>query len=611
MKVYDYNKISKTKRATLILKIDQLRLSKRSVRILKEELGYTWLYELLPLKKVNLLKIPSYGEKSWIELENIFSNLDIDVVASTENFTRKNVSQGAEKYRKRMARIIQGKLQAEIDSLPKENKSLQSELAYNISLISEPNDKLILFSRWGWNGLNPQTLEAIGANPSISKRVESLSRERVRQIVKKSKSELSKVALRKEVTTEVYDFVINQLPCTITTLQKRIKRHPSVNAHFSLNGILIAGELLLDRHDIKIDNNYRYAHEKDKAVNVKSLLKAITKETGVSGGCDLRSFLGFKRMDDGERRLVKEVLSADVNYLWLDKGENWISHRMVRNRLENTLHRIFSVVDELPFEKLVVQTKKNKRLKRYLPNDILRAYLSSLEFLDLRHNTVKSLYRMDYSFGGAEQIILQYLPSEKGLYNKDILMNHWIDQGYEEGTLEQILYGSSIVENLGNREFRLIGQNRVSSAKLNADQGEVHDDEVSFPEALDRSLDRMVNSVNSTVKASGKKKKVKKSKRKKLKMTKNELRKLLKEMIKEQEYVCKLTGLQLDVLRSEFETDYMPSLDRIDSDGHYSPENLQIVCWFANRWKRDDCNDRFLELISVLKSGVSVERYNN
>jgi hypothetical protein len=31
--------------------------------------------------------------------------------------------------------------------------------------------------------------------------------------------------------------------------------------------------------------------------------------------------------------------------------------------------------------------------------------------------------------------------------------------------------------------------------------------------------------------------------------------------------------------------DLSPSLDRIDSDGHYAPDNLQIVARFVNRWK--------------------------
>ncbi len=30
------------------------------------------------------------------------------------------------------------------------------------------------------------------------------------------------------------------------------------------------------------------------------------------------------------------------------------------------------------------------------------------------------------------------------------------------------------------------------------------------------------------------------------------------------------------------------SLDRIDSSGHYTPDNVQIVCRFINRWKGAD-----------------------
>lgn len=44
------------------------------------------------------------------------------------------------------------------------------------------------------------------------------------------------------------------------------------------------------------------------------------------------------------------------------------------------------------------------------------------------------------------------------------------------------------------------------------------------------------------------------------------------------------------------------SLDRIDSDGHYEPNNLQLVCNFANRWKGAKNNQGFLDLIAAIKA---------
>lgn len=56
---------------------------------------------------------------------------------------------------------------------------------------------------------------------------------------------------------------------------------------------------------------------------------------------------------------------------------------------------------------------------------------------------------------------------------------------------------------------------------------------------------------------------------------------------------CSLT----QVLLVEGDPDLCPSLDRINSDGHYEPGNIQIVARFANRWKSDTPDAQFRRLL--------------
>lgn len=62
---------------------------------------------------------------------------------------------------------------------------------------------------------------------------------------------------------------------------------------------------------------------------------------------------------------------------------------------------------------------------------------------------------------------------------------------------------------------------------------------------------------------------------------------------------CALSGLQLDLTGSDPELS--PSLDRIDSNKHYEPGNLQVVARFINRWKSDDEQGNFVRLLGLLK----------
>ena len=75
----------------------------------------------------------------------------------------------------------------------------------------------------------------------------------------------------------------------------------------------------------------------------------------------------------------------------------------------------------------------------------------------------------------------------------------------------------------------------------------------------------------------------------------------IKELLSDQEEICALTGLQLQFKDTCDDEAMLCSLDRIDSNGHYEPENLQIVCRFANFWKSNQPNNEFLRLIDELK----------
>ncbi len=72
-----------------------------------------------------------------------------------------------------------------------------------------------------------------------------------------------------------------------------------------------------------------------------------------------------------------------------------------------------------------------------------------------------------------------------------------------------------------------------------------------------------------------------------------------------QEGLCNLTGVRLQYHGIEEDPELLCSLDRINSDGHYAPGNLQIVCRFANRWKNDDHDENFQRLINIVRNAAT------
>jgi hypothetical protein len=80
---------------------------------------------------------------------------------------------------------------------------------------------------------------------------------------------------------------------------------------------------------------------------------------------------------------------------------------------------------------------------------------------------------------------------------------------------------------------------------------------------------------------------------------------LIREKMGEQQDRCALTSLPLGYDGECEDKEMLASLDRIDSTGHYTPENVQLVCRFINRWKGADNEALTRRLISVLQNGVS------
>jgi hypothetical protein len=79
-----------------------------------------------------------------------------------------------------------------------------------------------------------------------------------------------------------------------------------------------------------------------------------------------------------------------------------------------------------------------------------------------------------------------------------------------------------------------------------------------------------------------------------------ELERHIEELLASQEGLCALTGLNM-LFDDEGDPDLRCSLDRIESKGHYTKGNLQIVCRFANRWKGASDNGCFLNLIERVR----------
>lgn len=119
---------------------------------------------------------------------------------------------------------------------------------------------------------------------------------------------------------------------------------------------------------------------------------------------------------------------------------------------------------------------------------------------------------------------------------------------------------------------------------------------------LENGLTQLMLSIQGTVAVANGQIIDKKVKDKKLVgCTPEEMKQHLKALWDHQKGKCALTGIDMHLPgQPGLDKDLMISPDRIDSSGHYSQDNVQLVCRFANYWKLASDDARFKELLDLI-----------
>ena len=117
----------------------------------------------------------------------------------------------------------------------------------------------------------------------------------------------------------------------------------------------------------------------------------------------------------------------------------------------------------------------------------------------------------------------------------------------------------------------------------------------------ERSVAEMRYSVENTVRNSSRQTVGRRVKNKDLGMTGAELERHFASLLELQGERCALTGIPFRFHGAGADDNLLPSVDRIDSNGHYEAGNMQIVCRFVNFWKSDTPDEEFRRLLTLVR----------
>ncbi|SNT76802.1 hypothetical protein [Paracoccus seriniphilus] len=119
--------------------------------------------------------------------------------------------------------------------------------------------------------------------------------------------------------------------------------------------------------------------------------------------------------------------------------------------------------------------------------------------------------------------------------------------------------------------------------------------------AREKSIADIKYSVNKTVFNSNGQVVPRTVKEKELRMSDAELDKRIRELLEIQGDRCAITGLPFQFQGAHEDSNMLPSLDRIDSNGHYEASNVQLVCRFINFWKQASDDAEFRRLMHLVQ----------
>jgi hypothetical protein len=170
---------------------------------------------------------------------------------------------------------------------------------------------------------------------------------------------------------------------------------------------------------------------------------------------------------------------------------------------------------------------------------------------------------------------------------------------FTEGTLQQLKpdnaeYALALIEGSDLSPWHSLSDWKAKVARRGQNPGLTYN-------AQQKAIWRMAATARGTVNFSNGQQVLRTVKNKELLIPENDLMPFLEALLAEQQNLCAITDLPLQFDGDEDDKEMLCSLDRIDSNGHYEKDNLQIVCRFVNRWKSSSHDGEFRRLLGLVR----------
>jgi len=363
-----FNKLTSKQELAIVQDIDEVDFSARIINLCKIN-DIIRVGDLLQLTEEQLLRIPNSGMKSIIEVKEYFNKYNLKLGTKIYNWENTDLI-----FKLKKAGSLLFKDQ---EDHSKEDVFIEKEIERIISECTKnERNKNIYLDFYGVNTGSRLTLERTSINYDIT-------RERVRQVIKKINYKIKKRKPNLPLLRKVIDIINSEAYLNQKTLNQKIQNLKlSQKMNWNINSINNFSKIF----DITIYKEFSHTkkifYDATINFNLLDLFYQKIKKLIVSEGCLSLEFLKtdtkFQYLFSREDTLIEDLIIIELKsysgFLWLDKYNDWFTYFTNRNRLNNIIFKLLAVSPKIVINDLIKGINCNYRKRITIPKHILLSY---------------------------------------------------------------------------------------------------------------------------------------------------------------------------------------------------------------------------------------------
>lgn len=313
--------------------------------------------------------------------------------------------------------------------------------------------------RLGLDGKGKHTLKLVEAEFGIT-------RERVRQIAKKTVNSAENKHPFAPVLRKTIEFVCSNAPDKATEIERKIQITGLSRETFQLEGLMEAAEIFGYEVAFTIigqnDKRLVIANGQKKAVRLINRIAAkVMHHFGATTTHDILAQAAEKLAVHVDLRLVTKVLEAHDGFSWLDKDTGWFWIRSSSaNHLLVSISKILSVAGGIRISELRTALSRDYRREGFAPPQrVLLSLCQQVSWCRVEDNVAIADPVPDWQLAitGEEELIVEVLKEHGSIMERSALERICLQKGMNRSTFYVYIGNSLVIEKLATGIYGLVG----------------------------------------------------------------------------------------------------------------------------------------------------------